>query len=210
VPPAPESLKEPGRATWSEIWSGPAQEFLSMDLDASRVTALCHLSDEIAEYRRLIDGMGPVLLEAVVTPTGKVASEKRVVPNPLVKMLRDAERALARDRAAVVVDQSRPARGRNREATDKLVATLRSLGRIDDIDATRVMTLQALADAVDRDPFNASLWNQYRAAEVALRGSDDSDDDAYSQLLGKLSAQVGDQADAIKTNARRGGSRRRS
>lgn len=104
VPPVPTSLGEHGRAKWSEIWSGPAKSWLARDVDQTRVLTVCQLVDDIAEYRRLIKGMGPVLLESVVTPSGAVTGEKKVVPNPLVRMLRDAEKNLDRELTTLAFD----------------------------------------------------------------------------------------------------------
>lgn len=104
VPPVPVSLKEHGRARWTEIWSSPARAWLARDIDIIRVSTVCQLADDIANYRRLIDGMGPVLLETVVTATGVVTGEKKIVPNPLVKMLREAEKNLDRELTTLAFD----------------------------------------------------------------------------------------------------------
>jgi hypothetical protein len=82
--------------------------------------------------------------------------------------------------------------GRNRTAAEATIRALVSAGRLDEIDAVRVAAVRALADAVDSDPTNASLWREYRAAEEALREDNDSSTDEFTQLLAALSAEVGD------------------
>ena len=104
VPPVPTSLGEHGRAKWAQIWSGPAQSWLARDVDQVRVMTVCSIIDDVAEYRRLIKGMGPILLETQVSPSGAILPEKKVVPNPLVKMLRDAERNLDRELTTLAFD----------------------------------------------------------------------------------------------------------
>lgn len=91
-----------------------------------------------------------------------------------------------------MVARKSPAYGRNRSAVEETVEALRTAGRLEQIDAARVAAAQALADAVDADPTNASLWREYRAAESALRESHDTNTDEFAQLLAALSAEVGD------------------
>lgn len=81
--------------------------------------------------------------------------------------------------------------GRNRNAVELTILALHNLGRLEDIDAAKVASAQTLADAVDVDPTNASLWREYRAAEQALRESHDTTADEFAQLLADLSAEVG-------------------
>lgn len=95
-----------------------------------------------------------------------------------------------------------PGWGRNRTAAEMTVHALRELGRLDTVDEARVVTLVALADAVDADPANASLWREYRAAESALRELSAGDVDEFAALLDSLSAEVGDSAPRGKKNAR--------
>jgi hypothetical protein len=50
-----------------------------------------------------------------------------------------------------------------------------------------------LAEAVDSDPTNAALCGQYRAAEAAIREvASSGDDDEFSRLMARLSADVRD------------------
>ena len=79
----------------------------------------------------------------------------------------------------------------NLEAADEMLAAMEDLGRLNQIDRARVVALRSLAEAVDRDPGNASLWREYRAAEAALREFDDGADD-YADLLDALSAKAAD------------------
>lgn len=99
--------------------------------------------------------------------------------------------------------KANPAWGRNRTAAEMTVHALRELGRLDRVDEARVVTLVALADAVDADPANASLWREYRAAEGAVRELSAEDSDEFAALLDSLSAEVGDSAPPGKKNPRR-------
>jgi hypothetical protein len=58
----------------------------------------------------------------------------------------------------------------------RMVQSLRDLGRLEPIDDARVVAFIELARAVDSKPTDASLWKQYRDAEVALRETDNADD----------------------------------
>lgn len=87
--------------------------------------------------------------------------------------------------------QKKPPHGRNRTAVEQTIEALRSTGRLELVNNALVAICQSLADAVDEDPQNASLWREYRAAEAALRATDDQNDDEFSTLLASLSAEVG-------------------
>lgn len=91
-----------------------------------------------------------------------------------------------------MVMKPNPAWGRNRTAAEATVEALRQLGRLEDVDSARVMALLALADAVDQAPDNASLWREYRSAEVAVRELSVGGEDEFAALLDSLSAEVGD------------------
>jgi hypothetical protein len=88
--------------------------------------------------------------------------------------------------------RNNPRYGRIRAATETAIEALEVLGRLNDIDAARVAALRALADAVDSDPTNASLWREYRATEQLLREKNDPSSDDFTQLLAALSAEMGD------------------
>jgi hypothetical protein len=97
--------------------------------------------------------------------------------------------------------------GRNRAAAEQTIAALQSVGRLEVIDSARVATFRTLADAVDADPVNASLWREYRAAEHTLREVTDDVDDELTQILGRLSTPLGDETDAGAPNPRAKGRR---
>lgn len=82
--------------------------------------------------------------------------------------------------------------GRNRTAVELTIRALSALGRLSDVDEARVAIVRALADAVDVEPLNASLWREFRAAESDLRELTNNDDDDFTALLQSLSSEVGD------------------
>jgi len=88
--------------------------------------------------------------------------------------------------------------GRNRTAIEEMLAALTDAGRLENVDSARVAMVRALADAVDQDPTNASLWREYRAAEISLREVGVSDDDGFKELLESLSSEVGNKPNARK------------
>lgn len=94
-PPVPMSLEPTGRAAWATLWVG-ASSWLSPQLDVIRVETVCRIVDEIVELREAITKLGRLLTEPIVTPNGTVVGE-RVVPNPAVRMLRDAEKQLDKE-----------------------------------------------------------------------------------------------------------------
>ena len=85
-----------------------------------------------------------------------------------------------------------PVYGRNRTAVEEMLAAMRGAGLLEGIDAARVAMLQALADAVDVEPTNASLWREYRAAESSIRENTAHDQDDFQELHVALSAEVRD------------------
>jgi P27 family predicted phage terminase small subunit len=104
VPPVPLSLGQVGRALWQDIWDGPAQVWLARDVDGIRITTVCRLADDIDLYRQLIDAMGPALEEPIITAAGVITGHLRVMANPVVKMLRDAEKGMDRELSALAFD----------------------------------------------------------------------------------------------------------
>ncbi len=88
--------------------------------------------------------------------------------------------------------------GRNRTAIEEMLAALTDAGRLENVDSARVAMVRALADAVDQDPTNASLWREYRAAEISLREVGVSDDDGFKELLESLSSEVGNKGNTKK------------
>jgi P27 family predicted phage terminase small subunit len=132
VPPVPLDLEQLGRATWGVIWSSPARHWLSPQLDGPmRVHTVCRLADEIHDLGEIVQKLGAVLAEPLVTPAGHVVGE-RIVPNPAVKMLRDAEKQLDRELSALGFDPS--SRARLGLAEVKTRNLLERLGGDDDAD----------------------------------------------------------------------------
>lgn len=86
--------------------------------------------------------------------------------------------------------EAKPVYGRNRSAVEEMLAAMRGAGLLEGIDAARVAMLQALSDAVDMEPTNASLWREYRAAECLIRENTAHDQDDFQELLASLSAEV--------------------
>ena len=87
-----------------------------------------------------------------------------------------------------------PAYGRNRSAVELMLEALRDSGKLENVDAARATAAQALADAVDSDPSNASLWREYRASLEMLRLLSDGSVDEFAKLLESLSSEMGDPA----------------
>jgi hypothetical protein len=82
-----------------------------------------------------------------------------------------------------------PKAGPNRLAADALVEHLRSMRHLEEIDGAQVQAMVMLAESVDADPTNASLWGQYRAAELQLRGvTERGKESAFDALLQDLAA----------------------
>lgn len=85
-----------------------------------------------------------------------------------------------------------PVYGRNRTAVEEMLTAMRQAGLLENIDAARVTMLQTLADSVDIEPTNASLWREYRAVEASIRENTAHDQDDFQELLAALSAEVRD------------------
>lgn len=92
IPPTPISLGDEGRVLWPRLWTA-AQSWLSLALDHQALESVCHLADEISEYRKIMVEHGLMLTEPIVTPAGMIAGE-RLVANPAIKELRNAEKQL--------------------------------------------------------------------------------------------------------------------
>jgi hypothetical protein len=93
-----------------------------------------------------------------------------------------------------------------------MIAALMSMGRLEKVDSALVAAVRSLADAVDVDPANASLWREYRAAENDLRGIGAEVDDELTKALADLRTTVGDEEKpkAKDTRTKRGGGSQRS
>ena len=106
---------------------------------------------------------------------------------------------------SMVRTEPAPVLGRNRTAAEATISALREIGRLETVDSARIAALQALADAVDADGANASLWREYRAAEASLREVHDDGTDEIATLIEALSPKVGDQEKSRAKNTRRRG-----
>ena len=93
----------------------------------------------------------------------------------------------------------------NVEAIDEMIEALRTAGRLERVDTARIQIARRLAQAVDENPENVGLWQQYRAAESALREVGTNDDiDSLQELLRALdTAEMGDTKNRKQTNPRR-------
>lgn len=88
--------------------------------------------------------------------------------------------------------QPRPRRGPNRRAVDGTLRALRAADRLAPEHDALVQLVRSLADAVDAHPDNASLWREYRTAVTDLADLTREDGDAFTGLVARLSAPVGD------------------
>lgn len=77
----------------------------------------------------------------------------------------------------------------NREAVSETISALNVEGRLTSADAAIVQMVEGLADAVDADPGNASLWREFRAALETLRTLNvevENDQDEISFIIAAL------------------------
>ena len=80
-----------------------------------------------------------------------------------------------------------------RSALDETIEALRSLGRLEPVDAALVALCESAASAVDASPGRAALVKEYRECLVLLHGLN-SDGGGLDELLAHLSgAKVGDE-----------------
>lgn len=82
--------------------------------------------------------------------------------------------------------------GSNREAVDTTLKVLEEGGKLDGASQALVQLVRSLADSVDRDPQNASLWREYRGAVSDLLKLGANDGDAFTDLVTRLRSPVGD------------------
>lgn len=78
----------------------------------------------------------------------------------------------------------------NLEAIDETIQSLRDAGRLERVDTALVQIARRLARAVDENPENVGLWQQYRAAEQTLREVNNVGSDEFEELLASLDAEV--------------------
>lgn len=69
---------------------------------------------------------------------------------------------------------------------------MRQMGRLEDVDGALVTAALSLADAVDADPGNASLWARYMDALDRVGGLGHGGSDDLSDLLAQMQSAVGD------------------
>jgi hypothetical protein len=91
----------------------------------------------------------------------------------------------------------------NLEAIDEMIAALKTAGRLERVDSARVQIARRLARAVDENPENVGLWQQYRAAETALRELGNNDDDGLTDLFAAFDAAVRDAENSKPRKPRR-------
>lgn len=91
----------------------------------------------------------------------------------------------------------------NLEAIDEMIAALKAAGRLERVDAARVQIARRLARAVDENPENVGLWQQYRAAEAVLREVTENDDDGLADLFQAFDAAVRDAENPKPSKPRR-------
>lgn len=71
----------------------------------------------------------------------------------------------------------------NRAAAEVTVAALRASGAVEEPQEALVALVLGLASAVDKEPGNAALWREYRAAVQQLEGVGSGGvDDGYATL----------------------------
>jgi len=82
--------------------------------------------------------------------------------------------------------------GSNLAALVEMLDSLRDAGRLERVDAARIQIALRLAQAVDENPENVGLWQQYRAAENVLREVTNDDVDGLADLFASFDAAVRD------------------
>lgn len=89
----------------------------------------------------------------------------------------------------------------NRKAVDSTIKAMRKDGRLKAEDAATVQMVESLADAVDIDPANASLWREFRASldslmRLGLEEKNDGDEIALIIASLRGTTEVSDSSDA--------------
>lgn len=72
----------------------------------------------------------------------------------------------------------------------EMVEALKAAGRLERVDAAKIRIALHLAQMVDDNPENVGLWQQYRAAEAALREVTDDSSDGIAELFAALDSEV--------------------
>ena len=97
----------------------------------------------------------------------------------------------------------------NFDAARTTLKALTAAGQLHEADAARVAMVLSLAQAVDDEPDNASLWREYRAAEASLHETRDGATDDEAALIKALSAPVGNAKNTRAAHTRKPGIRGR-
>ena len=79
----------------------------------------------------------------------------------------------------------------------------RDAGRLENVDSARAKIALHLAQMVDEYPENVGLWQQYRAAEAALREVGDNEGDGLADLFRAFDAEVRNAANGKPSKPRR-------
>ena len=91
VPKPPTGLRAGGKRQWCQIHEA-ARVWVNAGLDAGMVERVCRLWDEMDRLRREVEKHGYLLEEPITAgQQGKIVGT-RLVANPAVRMLRDAEK----------------------------------------------------------------------------------------------------------------------
>jgi P27 family predicted phage terminase small subunit len=96
IPEAPDHLGDLGRRVWADIWVGFPGAVLNDQLDYFTVQRLCEAAEERELYRGVLEKLGPVLVEPIVSPRGNVVGERAVI-NPAEAALRRLDKQIAAD-----------------------------------------------------------------------------------------------------------------
>ena len=97
----------------------------------------------------------------------------------------------------------------NRDAVAETIKALEIEGRLTSADAAIVQMVEGLADAVDNDPGNASLWREFRAGletlrQIGLEGEQDEDEISViiAALRGSASGRNEEVDEPVKSRPR--------
>ncbi len=91
----------------------------------------------------------------------------------------------------------------NFAAMSRMLEALRDAGRLENVDSARAKIALHLAQMVDEYPENVGLWQQYRAAESALREVGDNEGDGLADLFRAFDAEVRNAANGKPGKSRR-------
>jgi P27 family predicted phage terminase small subunit len=106
-PPAPpRGLGPAGRRFWREVWESAV--WLT-ERDRSTILALACLEDDLQAYRAAVAAEGVLISEPLQNARGDIIGTRKV-PNPAVRMIRDAERRSLDLKAALGLTPSSSAR----------------------------------------------------------------------------------------------------